>query len=266
MKPSPAAVPEGVPHYAEADIVNLQGVTGGNTYSVPALTMDLLSGKDVAVEEFPRKLLTFKEKLGEGQFGEVRGERGPDGVGVGGAGSSCSLPLPQNGAWREGGAREVAVTSAPAGPPVRSGGHGEVHGQGLGPAGPGGRLQPPRAGGCEDAAGGRQQERQVPAPLPTGLWSLLVLNCSPSPCAHPKKDQPHVRLTPLSVPARNDFLKEIKIMARLKDPNIIRLLAVCIADDPLCMITEYMENGDLNQFLARHEAHSPPDAQTPTVR
>lgn len=33
--------------------------------------MDLLSGKEVAVEEFPRKHLTFKEKLGEGQFGEV---------------------------------------------------------------------------------------------------------------------------------------------------------------------------------------------------
>lgn len=64
-------VQDGAPHYAEADIVNLQGVTGGNTYAIPALTMDLLSGKDVAVEEFPRKLLTFKEKLGEGQFGEV---------------------------------------------------------------------------------------------------------------------------------------------------------------------------------------------------
>lgn len=62
---------EGVPHYAEADIVNLQGVTGGNTYAVPAVTMDLLSGKDIPIEEFPRKLLTFKEKLGEGQFGEV---------------------------------------------------------------------------------------------------------------------------------------------------------------------------------------------------
>lgn len=73
VKPSLASVPEGVPHYAEADIVNLQGVTGSNTYSVPAVTMDLLSGKDVAVEEFPRKLLTFKEKLGEGQFGEVSG-------------------------------------------------------------------------------------------------------------------------------------------------------------------------------------------------
>lgn len=64
-------VQDGVPHYAEADIVNLQGVTGSNTYAIPAVTMDLLSGKDVAVEEFPRKLLTFKEKLGEGQFGEV---------------------------------------------------------------------------------------------------------------------------------------------------------------------------------------------------
>lgn len=62
---------------------------------------------------------------------------------------------------------------------------------------------------------------------------------------------------------RNDFLKEIKIMSRLKDPNIIRLLAVCIADDPLCMITEYMENGDLNQFLSRHEPLSSSNA---TVR
>uniref|UniRef100_A0A672HI51 receptor protein-tyrosine kinase n=1 Tax=Salarias fasciatus TaxID=181472 RepID=A0A672HI51_SALFA len=49
--------------------------------------------------------------------------------------------------------------------------------------------------------------------------------------------------------ARNDFLKEIRIMSRLRDPNIVRLLAVCVDTDPLCMITEYMENGDLNQFL-----------------
>lgn len=45
-------------------------------------------------------------------------------------------------------------------------------------------------------------------------------------------------------------------MSRLKDPNIIRLLAVCVAEDPLCMVTEYMENGDLNQFLSRHEPPS----------
>uniref|UniRef100_A0A8B9PT68 Tyrosine-protein kinase receptor n=1 Tax=Apteryx owenii TaxID=8824 RepID=A0A8B9PT68_APTOW len=163
VKPAQASGPEGVPHYAEADIVNLQGVTGGNTYSVPALTMDLLSGKDVAVEEFPRKLLTFKEKLGEGQFGEVS----------------------ESGTCSEQGSNQPVLVAV----------------------------------------------------------KMLRADANKN--------------------ARNDFLKEIKIMSRLKDPNIIRLLAVCITDDPLCMITEYMENGDLNQFLSRHEPQSPPASNAP---
>ncbi|NWQ92815.1 DDR2 protein, partial [Burhinus bistriatus] len=179
VKPSQASVPEGVPHYAEADIVNLQGVTGGNTYSVPALTMDLLSGKDVAVEEFPRKLLTFKEKLGEGQFGEVH---------------LC-----------------------------------EVEGM-------------EKFTGKDFALEGLDTSSNCPM-----LVAVKMLR------ADANKN------------ARNDFLKEIKIMSRLKDPNIIRLLAVCITDDPLCMITEYMENGDLNQFLSRQQAGSPPAGQEPTV-
>ena len=57
-------------------------------------------------------------------------------------------------------------------------------------------------------------------------------------------------------PVRNDFLKEIKIMSRLDDPNIIRLLCVCVSSDPLCMVTEYMENGDLNMFLSQREIES----------
>lgn len=40
-------------------------------------------------------------------------------------------------------------------------------------------------------------------------------------------------------------------MSRLKDPNIIRLLGVCVSSDPLCMVTEYMESGDLNQYLSQ---------------
>ncbi|KAL2089755.1 hypothetical protein ACEWY4_014443 [Coilia grayii] len=162
---NPSTSQDGVPHYAEADIVNLQGVTGGNTYAVPALTMDLLSGKDVAVEEFPRKLLTFKEKLGEGQFGEVH---------------LCEAD----------GMQEFMD---------------------------------------KDFDSFDSSEKQ---PV---LVAVKMLR------ADANKN------------ARNDFLKEIKIMSRLKDPNIIRLLAVCICSDPLCMITEYMENGDLNQFLSRHE-------------
>ncbi|KAM8929976.1 discoidin domain-containing receptor 2 [Pelodytes ibericus] len=155
---------DGVPHYAEADIVNLQGVTGGNTYSVPAITMDLLSGKEVAVEEFPRKDLTFKEKLGEGQFGEVH-------------------------------------------------------------------L-------CEAEGVEKFLDKDLALETSTGQPTLVAVKMLR---ADANKN------------ARNDFLKEIKIMSRLKDPNIIRLLAVCIAEDPLCMITEYMENGDLNQFLSRHQ-------------
>nr|CAB3236729.1 epithelial discoidin domain-containing receptor 1 [Phallusia mammillata] len=49
--------------------------------------------------------------------------------------------------------------------------------------------------------------------------------------------------------AMDDFLKEVRIMSRLQDPNIVRLIAVCTRDQPYAMITEYMENGDLNQYL-----------------
>ncbi|XP_019386264.1 PREDICTED: discoidin domain-containing receptor 2 [Crocodylus porosus] len=176
VKPAQANGPEGVPHYAEADIVNLQGVTGSNTYSVPAITMDLLSGKDVAVEEFPRKLLTFKEKLGEGQFGEVH-------------------------------------------------------------------L-------CEVEGMEKFMDKDFALDVNSNQPVLVAVKMLR---ADANKN------------ARNDFLKEIKIMSRLKDPNIIRLLAVCIAEDPLCMITEYMENGDLNQFLSRHEPQGTPTSGAPTV-
>ena len=50
-------------------------------------------------------------------------------------------------------------------------------------------------------------------------------------------------------------------MSRLRDPNIVRLLAVCVDTDPLCMITEYMENGDLNQFLHQLQLGEGPPAE-----
>ncbi|XP_053153586.1 epithelial discoidin domain-containing receptor 1 isoform X1 [Hemicordylus capensis] len=153
-----------VPHYAEADIINLQGVTGGNTYAVPAVAVDALTGKDMALGEFPRERLVFKEKLGEGQFGEVH---------------LCEVENPQ----------DLPSLEFPFN--VRKG-----------------------------------------RPL---LVAVKILRSD------------------ATKNARNDFLKEVKIMSRLKDPNIVRLLGVCVQDDPLCMITEYMENGDLNQFLSGHE-------------
>lgn len=67
---------------------------------------------------------------------------------------------------------------------------------------------------------------------------------------------------------RNDFLKEVKILSRLKDPNIIRLLGVCVSSDPLCMVTEYMECGDLNQYLSQRVLldKTGPSHNTPTIR
>uniref|UniRef100_A0A3B4UW46 Discoidin domain-containing receptor 2 n=1 Tax=Seriola dumerili TaxID=41447 RepID=A0A3B4UW46_SERDU len=155
------------PHYAETDIVRLQGVTGSNMYAVPALTVDSLTRKDISAAEFPRQQLIFREKLGEGQFGEVHlceAEGLPEFLGEG-------SPLPD----RDGHSVLVAVKQLRA-----------------------------------DATS----------------------------------------------QARNDFLKEIKIMSRLNDPNIIRLLCVCVSSDPLCMVTEYMENGDLNMFLSQREIES----------
>uniref|UniRef100_G3NAT0 receptor protein-tyrosine kinase n=1 Tax=Gasterosteus aculeatus aculeatus TaxID=481459 RepID=G3NAT0_GASAC len=155
------------PHYAETDIVRLQGVTGSNMYAVPALTVDSLTRKDISAAEFPRQQLIFREKLGEGQFGEVHlceAEGLPEFLGEG-------SPLP------EGDGHSVLVA-----------------------------VKQLRADATSQA--------------------------------------------------RNDFLKEIKIMSRLNDPNIIRLLCVCVSSDPLCMVTEYMENGDLNMFLSQREIES----------
>nr|XP_031362150.1 discoidin domain-containing receptor 2 [Lonchura striata domestica] len=134
-------------------------------YAVPALTVDSLTKKDISVGEFPRQQLRLKEKLGEGQFGEVH---------------LCEAD---------------------------------------------------------------------------GL--LEFLGVSSSEFTHqPVLVAVKMLRSDVNKTARNDFLKEIKIMSRLKNPNIIRLLGVCVRDDPLCMITEYMENGDLNQFLSHREIYS----------
>jgi len=45
-----------------------------------------------------------------------------------------------------------------------------------------------------------------------------------------------------------EFMKEVEVMSRLTHENVVRLLGVC-NDEPLLMVAEYMENGDLNQFL-----------------
>ena len=47
------------------------------------------------------------------------------------------------------------------------------------------------------------------------------------------------------------FEKEIKFMSRLNNKNVVRLLGICPYGSAF-IIREYMENGDLNQYLRKH--------------
>ncbi|XP_057317296.1 discoidin domain-containing receptor 2-like isoform X2 [Hydractinia symbiolongicarpus] len=58
----------------------------------------------------------------------------------------------------------------------------------------------------------------------------------------------------------SEFMKEVDVMARLQHENVVRLLGVC-KEPPVLMVVEYMENGDLNQFLRDRKP-----AQTDNVR
>ncbi|KAI8486921.1 Inactive tyrosine-protein kinase 7 [Branchiostoma belcheri] len=52
-----------------------------------------------------------------------------------------------------------------------------------------------------------------------------------------------------------DFRREMDMLSKMNHDNVVRLLGVCKEAEPVCLITEYMEWGDLKQFLmaTRHE-------------
>ncbi|XP_061603827.1 muscle, skeletal receptor tyrosine-protein kinase [Phyllopteryx taeniolatus] len=50
---------------------------------------------------------------------------------------------------------------------------------------------------------------------------------------------------------QNDFQREAALMAEFDHINIVRLLGVCAVGKPMCLMFEYMAQGDLNEFLRR---------------
>ncbi len=56
---------------------------------------------------------------------------------------------------------------------------------------------------------------------------------------------------------KKEFFREAALMNAFDHPNILKLFGVCIKQEPLCMVFEYMEKGDLNEFL-RQNAPKPP--------
>nr|CAI5834444.1 unnamed protein product [Callosobruchus analis] len=55
-----------------------------------------------------------------------------------------------------------------------------------------------------------------------------------------------------------DFQREIELISELKHPNIICLLGVVMKQEPMCMLFEYMSEGDLHEFLI---ANSPEEGK-----
>ncbi|XP_058797126.1 tyrosine-protein kinase transmembrane receptor Ror isoform X2 [Phymastichus coffea] len=51
---------------------------------------------------------------------------------------------------------------------------------------------------------------------------------------------------------QNDFKREVDLMTDLRHPNIICLLGVVLNGEPMCMLFEYMTQGDLHEFLICH--------------
>ena len=61
---------------------------------------------------------------------------------------------------------------------------------------------------------------------------------------------------------KDAFEKEVNFMSRLSDGNVIRILGVCYEDTPFIMM-EYMEKGDLNQYLQKFQIVSTTDSEPP---
>ena len=55
---------------------------------------------------------------------------------------------------------------------------------------------------------------------------------------------------------KTDFRREVDLMTDLKHTNIVCLLGVCVKEEPMCMLFEFMSYGDLHEYLIMHSPHS----------
>ena len=59
-----------------------------------------------------------------------------------------------------------------------------------------------------------------------------------------------------SLKTQQDFRREAELMTDLQHPNIVCLLGVCIREEPMSMLFEYMSKGDLHEYLISHSPRS----------
>jgi serine/threonine protein kinase len=57
------------------------------------------------------------------------------------------------------------------------------------------------------------------------------------------------------------FLDEAQVMKSLDHKNIVKLLAVCTKEEPIYIVTEFVERGSLLEFLRGDEGSKTPESQ-----
>ena len=66
---------------------------------------------------------------------------------------------------------------------------------------------------------------------------------------------------------RSDFIREVRLLSVLEDANISRVLGMCCnSHEPYFVAMEYLEHGDLNQFLRCHLPEGTPSPLPPGTR
>ncbi|KAK1308735.1 Serine/threonine-protein kinase CTR1 [Acorus calamus] len=61
----------------------------------------------------------------------------------------------------------------------------------------------------------------------------------------------------LKTKLRQDFRHEVKLLVKLRHPNIVQFLGAVTERKPLMLITEYLRGGDLHQYLKEKGSLSP---------
>ncbi|XP_072920059.1 tyrosine-protein kinase TXK-like isoform X2 [Hemitrygon akajei] len=60
--------------------------------------------------------------------------------------------------------------------------------------------------------------------------------------------------------SEEDFIEEAKVMMRLSHPNLVQLYGVCTQQKPICIVTEFMENGCLLNYMRQRQGRLNKDA------
>ena len=110
--------------------------------------------------------------------------------------------------------------------------------------------------------------------LGTGLFGKVILaetvGLSPKDLRMSKTDDDKSKSTLVAVKTlksrapsttKEAFEKEVNFMSRLNDRNVIRMLGVCHEDTPFIMM-EYMEKGDLNNYLRKFKVLGTTDSES----